>query len=172
MMADFSKFRSALGGFNREDVANFIESQSIAHQKELRALREENAKLTAERDEAQQALAALQEQAAAAAEADAEEAPQETVPQQPLDLPADELEAYRRAEAAERNARERAAKLREQVSALCADAGARFALRSEKVGVLADQTEEQLRQLMQALSELREGIDLTQTEFAKVEPEQ
>ena len=68
-MADFSKFRSALGGFNREDVANFIESQSIAHQKELRALREENAKLTAERDEARQALAALQEQAAAAAEA-------------------------------------------------------------------------------------------------------
>ena len=77
-MADFSKFRSALGGFNREDVANFIESQSIAHQKELRALREENAKLTAERDEARQALAALQEQAAAAAEAGAKEAPQET----------------------------------------------------------------------------------------------
>lgn len=171
MMADFSKFRSALGGFNREDVANFIESQSIAHQKELRALREENAKLTAERDEARQALTALQEQMSVDTEAGTADEAQGTAPQQPLDLPADELEAYRRAEAAERNARERAAKLREQVSALCADAGARFALRSEKVGVLADQTEEQLRQLMQALTELREGIDLTQAEFAKVETE-
>ncbi len=168
-MADFSKFRSSLGGFNREDVANYIETQSIAHQKELRALREENARLIAERDEARQALAALQAQADA--EAGEDKAEQEPLPPQ-LDLPADELEAYRRAEAAERNARERAAQLREQVSALCADAGARFALRGEKVGVLAEQTEEQLRQLMQALTELREGIDLTQSEFAKVEPEQ
>ena len=168
-MADFSKFRSSLGGFNREDVANYIETQSIAHQKELRALREENVRLIAERDEARQALAALQAQAEAEADTDgAEEEP--LAPQ--LDLPADELEAYRRAEAAERNARERAAQLRKQVSTLCADAGARFALRSEKVGVLAEQTGEQLRQLMQALAELREGIDLTQSEFAKVEPEQ
>ena len=167
-MADFSKFRSSLGGFNREDVANYIETQSIAHQKELRALREENARLIAERDEARQALAAMQAQADE--KADADETQQEPLPQQ-LDLPADELEAYRRAEAAERNARERAAQLREQVSALCADAGARFALRGEKVGVLAEQTEEQLRQLMQALTELREGIDLTQSEFARVEPE-
>ena len=37
-MADISKFRSALGGFNREDVVNYIESMSLEQQKQLRKL--------------------------------------------------------------------------------------------------------------------------------------
>ena len=37
-MADFSKFRTAVSGFNRTDVVNYIESTSIEHQKALRKL--------------------------------------------------------------------------------------------------------------------------------------
>ena len=37
-MSDFSKFRTAVSGFNRTDVVNYIESTSIEHQKALRKL--------------------------------------------------------------------------------------------------------------------------------------
>ena len=36
--SDFSKFRTAVSGFNRTDVVNYIESTSIEHQKALRKL--------------------------------------------------------------------------------------------------------------------------------------
>ena len=40
-MTDFSKFRSALSGFNRSDVANYIEALCAEHQKQLKAEKEE-----------------------------------------------------------------------------------------------------------------------------------
>lgn len=47
-MSDFSKFRTAVSGFNRTDVVNYIESTSIEHQKALRKLTDERDKLAAE----------------------------------------------------------------------------------------------------------------------------
>ena len=44
-MADFSKFRTAVSGFNRTDVVNYIESTSSEHQKALRKLTDERDKL-------------------------------------------------------------------------------------------------------------------------------
>lgn len=38
-------FRSALNGFNRTDVVQFIQRQTVEHEKALRLLREENARL-------------------------------------------------------------------------------------------------------------------------------
>ena len=38
-------FRSALNGFNRTDVVNFIQRQTVEHEKSMRILREENARL-------------------------------------------------------------------------------------------------------------------------------
>ena len=38
-------FRSALNGFNRTDVVQFIQRQSVEHEKAMRLLREENARL-------------------------------------------------------------------------------------------------------------------------------
>ena len=57
-MADISKFRSALGGFNREDVVNYIESMSLEQQKQLRKLQEENEKLRSEKNALAELLAA------------------------------------------------------------------------------------------------------------------
>ena len=59
-MADFSKFRTAVSGFNRTDVVNYIESASIEHQKALRKLTDERDKLAAENARLQVELAGLQ----------------------------------------------------------------------------------------------------------------
>ena len=59
-MSDFSKFRTAVSGFNRTDVVNYIESTSIEHQKALRKLTDERDKLSAENARLQVELAGLQ----------------------------------------------------------------------------------------------------------------
>ena len=59
-MSDFSKFRTAVSGFNRTDVVNYIESTSIEHQKALRKLNDERDKLAAENARLQVELAGLQ----------------------------------------------------------------------------------------------------------------
>ena len=40
-MSDVSRFRSAINGFNRTDVVNYVESISVEHQKQLRQLQNE-----------------------------------------------------------------------------------------------------------------------------------
>ena len=60
-MSDFSKFRTAVSGFNRTDVVNYIESTSIEHQKALRKLTDERDKLAAENARLQTEQAELQQ---------------------------------------------------------------------------------------------------------------
>ena len=50
--ANGRNFRTALHGFNREDVVNYIESTALEAEKEKRLLRDANARLQAELDEA------------------------------------------------------------------------------------------------------------------------
>lgn len=59
-MADFSKFRTAVSGFNRTDVVNYIESASMEHQKALRKLTDERDRLAAENAQLQTQLTGLQ----------------------------------------------------------------------------------------------------------------
>ena len=59
-MADFSNFRTAVSGFNRTDVVNYIESASMEHQKALRKLTDERDKLAAENAQLQTQLTGLQ----------------------------------------------------------------------------------------------------------------
>ena len=40
-MAEFSKFRSSIGGFRRTDVSNYIEALCMEHEKEMKQLRRE-----------------------------------------------------------------------------------------------------------------------------------
>lgn len=75
-MADFSKFRTAVSGFNRTDVVNYIESASIEHQKALRKLTDERDRLAGENAGLQTKLEELQaqlQQAQEEAEARSEE---------------------------------------------------------------------------------------------------
>ena len=64
----------------------------------------------------------------------------------------DELEAYRRAERAERRAAERVAQLYDQANAALADAATRADASAAQVGQLADSLNLQLQQLLSAIA--------------------
>lgn len=135
-MANAQNFRSALHGFNREDVVHYLEYLNSKHTGIVNQLKTENQILADE-------LAALQSQPASADfEAECAQLREENQQlQQQIDaltaqlaqqseqpaVPAnaeDELEAYRRAEQAERTARERARQLYYQATGALADATA------------------------------------------------
>lgn len=144
---DYSNFRSAIGGFRRSDVFSYIERTSQEHRQALRELEKKNAALQAENDELKARLAAAEAVAVPAAEA----APAE-------DPAAMELSAYRRAEAAERTARRRVAKLNEQIASLSEKASATLNDVDEKAKALAEQTANLLTELKDSIAAL--GITL------------
>jgi predicted RNase H-like nuclease (RuvC/YqgF family) len=132
-MAVNHNFRSAMGGFNREDVVRYIEYMNTKHAEEIAALNEEvaqlqlnvrtdediahtealeaqNADLTAQLEQALADKAALETKCAqleAAANSDTHEK---------------ELEAYRRAETIERQAQERSEQMFNQAAGTLAQA--------------------------------------------------
>lgn len=162
-MADFSKFRSSLGGFHRGDVANYIESLSREHaaaMKEktgqidaLRAeLQEAEAEKRALQDQLDDALAAL-EAATAPAEDEAEDET-EAEPEEAPDYPKLELEAYRRAEATERLATQRAQQLKRELVDFLENTTARYQQTGEDIAALAEDLKSGLKRLEENLSEL------------------
>ena len=137
-MAAAQNFRSALNGFNREDVVHYIEYLNSKHNSAINQLKSENQVLLDE-------LAALREQSVPNADLEFEcaqlreenqqlqqqvEALTAQLAQQnehqasPSGFAEDELEAYRRAEKAERSARERARQIYCQATGALADATA------------------------------------------------
>lgn len=162
-MAEFQNFRSALGGFNREDVVHYIEYINNKHAAQLNQLKTElqtlQAELAEERRANQEANALMDQLAAAKAqiaqlEQDLEDA---RVPAEPVELPvpektSEELEAYRRAERAESRAAERVAQLYDQANAALAEAATRADASAAQVSQLADSLSLQLQQLLGAIS--------------------
>lgn len=193
-MADISKFRSALGGFNREDVVNYIESMSLEQQKQLRKLQEENEKLRSEKNALAELLAAansdlstLREQDAALSEqvellaqqaaelaeqvkAESEKAPEETSEAaEPVDYTSLELEAYRRAEQTERNAAVRADKIYRQLTALCEHARERYSDAGDEIAALSADLTANLGRLQETLAELRLVFDEAENAFDEMD---
>ena len=134
-------FRSALSGFNREDVVRYIEFLNAQHAAEISQLNAELAFLRSKADQEHPAEAvdsepdALVEQQAARIrelfdlckeqEQQLEKLNAELAQAQqsnPKSCVEDELEAYRRAERIERLARERAEQLNHRANAILADA--------------------------------------------------
>ena len=169
-MADFSKFRSSLGGFHRGDVANYIESLSMQHaaamkeksgqidalQAELLAARQKLEEAEEEKrslqDQLDDALAAL-EAATAPAEDEAEDETEAEVEEAP-DYPKLELEAYRRAEATERLATQRAQQLKRELEDFLENTTARYQQTGEDIAALAEDLKSGLKRLEENLSEL------------------
>lgn len=169
-MADFSKFRSSLGGFHRGDVANYIESLSMQHaaamkeksgqidalQAELLAARQKLEEAEEEKRALQikldDALAAL-EAATAPAEDEAEDETEAEVEEAP-DYPKLELEAYRRAEATERLATQRAQQLKRELVDFLENTTARYQQTGEDIAALAEDLKSGLKRLEENLSEL------------------
>lgn len=162
-MAEFQNFRSALGGFNREDVVHYIEYINNKHAAQVNQLKTELQTLQAELAEerrANQDATALSEQLADAKEqiAQLEQSLEEArIPAEPVAAPvqektSEELEAYRRAERAESRAAERVAQLYDQANAALADAAVRADASAAQVSQLADSLNLQLQQLLGAIS--------------------
>ncbi len=164
-MAESFNFRSALGGFNREDVVRYLEHINAKHQnqinqltcelEELRsqaqedqselvtALQEENIALAQELMAARAALKELQEKAPEEAPAPAEDPILDVTP---------ELETYRRAERIEREARERSELIYFQANSVIKEAGARLDNAMTDLTEVTDQVLSQLTQLQVAAS--------------------
>lgn len=154
-MAGIQNFRSAIGGFNRQDVVNYIEYLNNQHNSQIEQL---NTQLQV----AQEALAKaapdndLQAQLDAALARCAELEAQLTQNGQTPVLSGDELEAYRRAERAERLARERAAQIYAQANAALADATVKAEAFSDSMNALTEQfnarMEDGRKQLQEAVA--------------------
>ena len=152
-MAAFQNFRSALNGFNREDVVHYIEYINKNHASQLNQLNTEIQTLQRELNELRNAepIVDLSDDLAAANERIAAlEAALQRVQDRPKTE--NELEAYRRAERAERIANERVSQMYQQANGVLADATARTDDAAGKISAMADSITAQLSELQGALA--------------------
>ncbi len=137
-------FRSAFNGFNRQDVVHYIELLNNQHNAQIEQLNNQLrhapavSKLQAELDAALARCAQLEAQLA--------EAPA------PAAATEQELAAYRRAEQAERSARERAQQIRTQANAILADTAAKADDAAARITQLAEQANVQLQAYQETIT--------------------
>ena len=163
-MNGIHNFRSAFSGFNRQDVVQYIEYINNTHNSQVTQLNSQILSLTEELERVKAAPASkdLQEQLDTALarvkelEAQLAAAPKETQPQE------SELEAYRRAERAERKAQERASQIYALANAALADATAkvegvtaRMEALAQQVSAGAEASKEELQEAVAALYAIR-----------------
>ena len=158
-MAAFQNFRSALNGFNREDVVHYIEYINNLHNSQVNQLKTEIQTLQAELDTLKKVeptpdlSGELAEANAKIEELEQELAAARDEAQQAQNRPhtESELEAYRRAERAERVANERVSQLYSQANGVLADATVRTDEAATRVAAAADVIAAQLGELQAAL---------------------
>lgn len=198
-MADMQNFRSALGGFNREDVVHYIEYLNRKNTNLVNQLRSENqeiqAELSALRSAGQEVpqneaptdaaarIAALEEEIsglnAAAAEKDrtiSELNAQISALTQQLQNTApsmaqQELEAYRRAERTERAARERSQQIYRQTAAALAEATTLVDGNAQQFEKIAEQINAQLQLLQASVSDSKQALQDAASAMYAIQPE-
>lgn len=138
------QFRSAFHGFNRQDVVRYIEYLNNQHNAQVEQLKSQlqNAKVPVDSELQAKLDAALTK--CAQLEAQLTGAPAAATEQ--------ELEAYRRAERAERLARDRAQQICTQANAILADATAKAEATTARISDLAEQTKAQLQVYQDAIA--------------------
>ena len=165
-MAPLHHFRSALSGFNRQDVVSYIEYLNNQHNAEVQQLKnqlqlaQENggADLQAQLDAALARCEELEQQLAAKGE-------NATCTEQ-------ELEAYRRAEKAERQAQARAHQIYEQANAALADATAKAEVASQRISTITDEAVAQLKACQASVLETKEEFQQAVAALYAVKPEE
>lgn len=175
-----NSFRSAFNGFNRDDVAHYLEQMNSKHSNQLKELKAENDFLKQQleavpkADPAQderlaelEARCARLEEALSSADAekkdletrlenalrDAQTARQQAAAQcqVPDDRADRELEAYRRAERAERVARERAELVYRQTNSVLSDATAKVDDAACQINAIVERISSQMELLQNAV---------------------
>ena len=189
-------FRSAFNGFNREDVVHYLEYINSKHTHQINQLTSENqelraaaqmppvedqselvaslqaqcAELTAQLEEEKNRCAeltgkleALQQELENKAETPA---PTETISA----LASEELEAYRRAERIEREARERSELVYFQANGVLTEAAAKVDTISTDITDMADQVMRQLTQLQMAVSSSKQALQDASSIMSTIRP--
>lgn len=166
-------FRGAFHGFNREDVVRYIEYTNTKHADQLNQLRSENQTLLKEleamrADTAKQSDLAAQLEAVTAqleavkAQREADQAELAELREQAANsaqaLAKEELEAYRRAEQAERAAKERAAQLYRQATGTLADAATHIDTAAGNFRQVAERMSEHMLELQAAVDASKNAL--------------
>lgn len=174
-------FRTALQGFNRTDVVNFIEATTAAHETELHQLQMENSRLEQQLAEANAYIEQLQQSVTTmqtptddyaaepvlAVELPPLEDPLPAVsPVSQNDFEEMELAAYRRAEQAERQAKLRAAELYRQIDEVIAQTNDKLELDDKTLSRLIGDVSTNIAALQQTMAKIRMTMDES-TRFMK-----
>ena len=141
------RFRSALNGFNREDVVNYIEYINNRHTAEVEQLK--NQLQEAKGSVSEEVVADLQVQLDAALQGCAELEEKLSVKEADSNR---ELEAYRRAEEAERLAKVRAQDIYDQANTALSTATAMAESAAEEFNQVAERTSQQLKEYQASIS--------------------
>lgn len=185
-MAELQNFRGALNGFNREDVVHYIEFLNNKHNAQLNQMRTEMDELRAELTLARQAparsikleseLAAANqrcadlESALASVSAQLEQAKNGTLVSE--SRVSEELEAYRRAERAERKANERAMEISVQANGVLADATARVDETAVQFSEMAEMIAEKLNEFRDMMIASKATLRDAATAMYAIRPEE
>ena len=198
-MANYQNFRSAFNGFNREDVVHYLEYLNSKHNNLVNQLSEEAENLRQKVTLAAEAVAAdssraeqivaleaeKEELLAKLAESEAERARLEAenaelrrqleakpaAAVQPTSSMEMELEAYRRAERAERMARERADQVYRQTNGVLAEATVQVDKVAADIGTIAYQVTEQLKLLQNAVTGSKDALKAAANLMYTIRPE-
>ena len=137
-------FRTAINGFNKQDVVRYIELLNNQHNAQIAQLH--NQLKTAQEPADDRLQVQLDAALARCAELEAQLANAPTAPS------GDELEAYRRAERAERLAQERAEQIYTQANAILADTTAKAEAACARIAELAQQANAQMQAYQEAIA--------------------
>jgi len=175
-MAQEHRFRGAFNGFNREDVVRYIEYLNTVHKDLMNQLRCENQALREELEQLRSAPSGDElEQRCADLSAQLQEANAklEAILQQPVaqDLAKEELEAYRRAERAERDAKERAAQLYRQATGTLAEATGHVDAAAGQFRQIADRVNAQMLELQSAVDNSKNALQDAAAILYAIRPE-
>ena len=174
-MAAPQKFRSALNGFNREDVVRFIEYTNARHEAEVTQLKEELASLRAELDTRQPAdVLRVEELVQKCTELEQENAAlreQAAVVEKSQNPTEEELAAYRRAERAERVAKTRVSQMYIRANAALADTAANLDEAAAGLGRAAAAAMDQIRVLQGAVSDSKQVLSDAAVVLGSIRPE-
>lgn len=179
-MAESRNFRSALNGFNREDVVRYIESLNAQHTTLVNQLNSEKqslvdelnvcrAKQTADAVSALAYAALVKERDDLRAELEALRTQAPAEPQQ--NITDEELAAYRRAEQAERAAKERAQQMYRQAAATLADATTKVDESSALLDSISRRVTLELSELQAAVIGSRNTLQDAIANIAAINPE-
>ncbi len=187
-MAAPQNFRTAFNGFHREDVVHYLEFLQSKHQTQVNQLTAENQELRAQlaqKPQAEEDVTALQAQCAALAaqledmqarcrDLEAQAAAREDAPVQTASTlspsAAEELEAYRRAERIEREAKERAELVYFQANGVLAEASAKVDGITDEITDMVDQVMGQLTQLQVAISSSKQALQDASSIMGAIRP--